>query len=61
MAQDKDGRQALSGFRWGWDESADKKDWKPHFQNTTVHWFPTACRLAGGAVGAGLGMANRVA
>jgi len=36
LSSDKDGRQTLSGFRWGWDEAADKKDWEPRFQNTTV-------------------------
>ncbi|MBX3172222.1 MAG: DUF4105 domain-containing protein [Candidatus Eremiobacteraeota bacterium] len=36
VASDQDGRQTLSGFRWGWTEAADKKDWEPHFQNTTV-------------------------
>lgn len=36
ISSDKDGRQTLSGFRWGWTEAADKKDWEPRFQNTTV-------------------------
>jgi hypothetical protein len=36
ISKDAEGRQTLSGFRWGWTEAADKKDWEPHFQNTTV-------------------------
>ncbi|MFN8613467.1 MAG: DUF4105 domain-containing protein [Vulcanimicrobiota bacterium] len=36
VSSEKDGRQTFSGVRWGWDEAPNKKDWEPHFQNTTV-------------------------
>ncbi|MBS2034095.1 DUF4105 domain-containing protein [bacterium] len=36
LSRTSQGVQNLSGFRWGWTEAADKKDWQPHFQDTSV-------------------------
>ena len=39
VAGDKDGRQTLSGFRWGWTEAADKNDWEHSGMKSRKHAF----------------------